>query len=332
MQTLLLAIGAIAAAVGVFTIGFGFEIYDFSFGNTLIIVGTISLIGGIVIVGIAVAIREFTRVADAVVTRPPSRGVAQGDSTEVVGAGTNSRRSSSGRAMFPAKSHPEPSGRDSRAAEPRLNTLRAGADSDEPLVPRARQNVYPLMRLVSGSSSVDEPDNVASSPQTPVRGASQMRAESGPGSKLSDARSIQSNASTQITGVQTAVVEAPRVVATSEPHQSDRARANSFDSVWPADAKHAQFVNEAVARELRPGPATAAPDLAELVPASVLDHTAAHSSGEPNPASVVKSGVINGMAYTFYADGSIEAQLSQTTVRFNSMEELRQHLESVAGS
>ena len=130
MQTVLLAIGAIAAAVGVFTIGFGFEIYDFSFGNTLIIAGTISLIGGIVTVGIAVAVRELTRVADAVVTRPPSRGVAQGDPSDAVGSGTNPRRSSINRAMLPSKSHPETSGRDSRATEPRSSNVRSGTDLD----------------------------------------------------------------------------------------------------------------------------------------------------------------------------------------------------------
>jgi hypothetical protein len=43
--------------------------------------------------------------------------------------------------------------------------------------------------------------------------------------------------------------------------------------------------------------------------------------------SVLKSGVIDGMAYTLYTDGSIEAQLSQGTMRFASIEELRTHLE-----
>jgi hypothetical protein len=32
------------------------------------------------------------------------------------------------------------------------------------------------------------------------------------------------------------------------------------------------------------------------------------------------------MAYTLYTDGSIEARLSQNTVRFNSINDLRAHL------
>lgn len=43
--------------------------------------------------------------------------------------------------------------------------------------------------------------------------------------------------------------------------------------------------------------------------------------------SILKSGVVDGMAYTLYSDGSIEAELPQGTMRFNSIEELRQHLE-----
>ena len=43
--------------------------------------------------------------------------------------------------------------------------------------------------------------------------------------------------------------------------------------------------------------------------------------------SILKSGVVDGMAYTLYSDGSIEAQLPQGTVRFGSITELRNHLE-----
>ena len=53
----------------------------------------------------------------------------------------------------------------------------------------------------------------------------------------------------------------------------------------------------------------------------------------PRPAadarsiSILKSGVIDGMAYTLYTDGSIEAQLPQGTMHFASIEDLRLHLE-----
>ena len=53
-------------------------------------------------------------------------------------------------------------------------------------------------------------------------------------------------------------------------------------------------------------------------------------AGAPTPVSILKSGVVDGMAYTLYTDGSIEAELAQGVVRFGSIEELRNHLEKGA--
>jgi hypothetical protein len=49
---------------------------------------------------------------------------------------------------------------------------------------------------------------------------------------------------------------------------------------------------------------------------------------DPRPAEILKSGVVDGMAYTLYADGSIEAQLPNGTVRFGSIAELRAHIDN----
>lgn len=46
--------------------------------------------------------------------------------------------------------------------------------------------------------------------------------------------------------------------------------------------------------------------------------------------SVLKSGLVNGMSYTLYSDGSIEAQLPEGTLRFGSITELRNHIEQSA--
>ncbi len=40
----------------------------------------------------------------------------------------------------------------------------------------------------------------------------------------------------------------------------------------------------------------------------------------------MRSGIIGGMAYTLYSDGSIEAELPMGTVRFNSLAELQEHV------
>ena len=47
------------------------------------------------------------------------------------------------------------------------------------------------------------------------------------------------------------------------------------------------------------------------------------------PAPSAKTAV-NGMPYTLYSDGSIEAQLPEGTLRFGSITELRNHIEQSA--
>jgi hypothetical protein len=49
-------------------------------------------------------------------------------------------------------------------------------------------------------------------------------------------------------------------------------------------------------------------------------------AGSDDSTTVVRSGIIHGMAYTLYADGSIEAELPIGTVRFASIEELQDHV------
>jgi hypothetical protein len=88
----------------------------------------------------------------------------------------------------------------------------------------------------------------------------------------------------------------------------------TFDAVWsgglerPAREPEAAVAaaNVAVAEVVRPEPLSAPP--------------------EPDAVRIFKSGVIDGMAYTLYTDGSIEAELPQGTVKFASIDELRAYL------
>jgi hypothetical protein len=50
-------------------------------------------------------------------------------------------------------------------------------------------------------------------------------------------------------------------------------------------------------------------------------------SEEPPAVTVIKSGVVDGMAYSLYSDGSIEAQMPEGLMRFASIDELRAHLD-----
>ena len=53
---------------------------------------------------------------------------------------------------------------------------------------------------------------------------------------------------------------------------------------------------------------------------------AARSEDQPS-VTVIKSGVVDGMAYSLYSDGSIEAQMPEGMMRFASIDELRAHLD-----
>jgi len=70
-----------------------------------------------------------------------------------------------------------------------------------------------------------------------------------------------------------------------------------------------------------------------IPPPQIADavHARASTSNLDSAAiSVLKSGVVNGMPYTLYSDGSIEAQLAEGTLRFGSITELRNHIEQSA--
>lgn len=79
--------------------------------------------------------------------------------------------------------------------------------------------------------------------------------------------------------------------------------------MWPAEAKAAK---------------TGSGDEAKLAGAPKRTEPEAQ---KPRAVAILKSGVVDGMGYTLYVDGSIEAELPQGTLRFASINELRSHLE-----
>jgi hypothetical protein len=52
------------------------------------------------------------------------------------------------------------------------------------------------------------------------------------------------------------------------------------------------------------------------------------ANGAQTGVTVLKSGVVDGMAYSLYSDGSIEAQMPEGMMRFASIDELRAHLDA----
>ena len=102
--------------------------------------------------------------------------------------------------------------------------------------------------------------------------------------------------------------------------------AGLFDVVWPdARSKAASAEPRARARATRAESEPMPPQRPREEPRA--EKRAEPAAAPERPAAILKSGVIDGMAYTLYADGSIEAELPQGIVRFASVDALRAHLE-----
>src|SRR5215467_13568921 len=71
MFYLLLSLGFIAMAAGVFVVGFGVPIRETSFGAALLIAGSGAITSGLILVGLAAAVRELQRVVQGLKVRMP---------------------------------------------------------------------------------------------------------------------------------------------------------------------------------------------------------------------------------------------------------------------
>jgi hypothetical protein len=103
------------------------------------------------------------------------------------------------------------------------------------------------------------------------------------------------------------------------------ASGTSFNAIWPPRTE-ARSASAHAAAPVAPPPI---PRVAVAEGAHEPRGEAAEPKADASIA-ILKSGVVEGMAYTLYSDGSIEAQLPQGTVRFGSISALRHHLENSA--
>ena len=91
----------------------------------------------------------------------------------------------------------------------------------------------------------------------------------------------------------------------------------TFDDAWPK-------LERARPADAPPQRRVVRPPLALGEPAATRQPPAVE--GQP-PVTILKSGVVDGMAYSLYSDGSIEAQMPEGMMRFASIDELRAHLD-----
>jgi hypothetical protein len=298
MSVLLFVVGAIAVMVGVGMVGYGIPINEFSFGNTLIVAGTTAVVGGLIVIAISAAVSKLQRIAETLATRTPVRSSSP---IEMFEPPSGSRADPMpGQIPFPPRPKSEAAVRE---AQPPADM----AVEDHPAAaaaPTLRNPDRPA--AVAEEFEAKEYEYVSLSPQQPMLAPAAVdQGEPAPPPPISDDAFPVAGMRPQ------PAVDAPW--RSSPPPPLERQSETSyFDALWPAESRPAK---SPVIGEAKPEPEPKR-DLAQ----------APAPEAQSEPVAILKSGVVDGMAYTLYVDGSIEAELPQGTLHFASINELRDHL------
>lgn len=347
MFAFLLSVGILVTLAGGAAIGFGIPNNGFDLGNTLLIAGTTASGAGLVLIGLAACVRELRRISDGLPARIGARPARPLDASAEPQAAASPRAAPSARSPYPevpAEAQP----REPWPLEPRM-PAHAPAPMEERSAERARGNVFPIAR--PDHPLVDEPEAV---PLAPSRGpaAPLGRTPAPPGEPPYEPKFGPADILARLSGQGRAAAkgEAARPLPVSErppperpatepppapPPANERPRGPLFDTVWPSAGKPPGRAGgpDTIPRVSRPEPAPEPqPEPRERYEPPMGGEPREMAPPRPpvetRAVSILKSGVIDGMAYTLYTDGSIEAQLPQGTMRFASIDDLRAHLES----
>jgi hypothetical protein len=283
-------------------------------------------------------------------------------------AAATARPAPAPRVPYPAKAAMEAGDRDTRSTEPRSVPALA-ADATEGSLERPRPSILGAARGAGEIPMMEEPEDV---PRAATRAPSPSIGRGGPpaGEPAGEPKLTPTDIMSRLSNLaappprsavrqEAAQPSTPMAAGPAEPQQ----HSNMFDALWPAGGRAArQSHPEAIARaprpqskpepkperppevksdpradfrpEPKPEPRLETPMGRDRVEPAV--NQGARESvapvSEPRPIAILKSGVIDGMAYTLYTDGSIEAELPQGTMRFASIDELRAHLEQAERS
>ena len=328
MSLLLYCVGAIAFLAGLAMAGLGIPVTEFSFGNTMISAGATTAVGGLILIGLGAVVAKLQHIADSLSTLAPIRPGRALDSYEA--ALGSQGAAAPGRIPFPPKPKAEPVSREPQLPEPRVTVPPPVEPVAEPAGQSFAPTFAPTLRNPDEPPVTVEAEEVSLSPRHPTaapgsaagRGEAPVRSEPPAGAEESSADEAGYESPVD-TGWRSAPLppRAPEVAPT-------RQHSSYFDTMWPAETRTSKAPAEPEAMpepELDlppPEPAVAPAPHQEEEPEAVEPAT-----DEPPAVAVLKSGVVDGMAYTLYVDGSIEAELPQGTLRFASINELRDHLE-----
>jgi hypothetical protein len=241
--------GVVAVLAGLVAIGVGIPVKEFSFGNTLILAGTVGLCTGTILLGLSVVAWELRLVARRLATAPRPAADPRAKSTLPPFPAQSGAAAGESGPVF-SREPPMPPPGAPHAEPPAMPPPEVEAAAPMSQLPKQRRNL-----LFSSSVRKDrEPPPAAESGEVP---------------------------------------------------------SANFEDAWP---KPDRGRSSDVPPQRRTG---------RLTPAET-----AGAAAEPSPTvTVLKSGIVDGMAYSLYSDGSIEAQMPEGMMRFASIDELRAHLD-----
>ena len=282
MMVLLLSVGAGLLLAGLLTVGLGIQL-ELSFGNTLILSGTVVACTGMIMLSLWAVARELKRITLRL-------GSAVSMETR---AGTNASRSALRNQV------PEDDGFSFSRDLPELDD----ADDAEPPPP-------PLSTRREETATRDR----GAPPPVPIEDAPAVKPRR---NLMFSASSRKERERGQGRASDPSEADLGPVPASG----SGEGSPPTFDDAWPKPER-----SRAVEAPPQRRGGRTPPPLAEANGAA--DRYAPAGRNEDRPSvTVLKSGVVDGMAYSLYSDGSIEAQMPEGLMRFTSIDELRAHLD-----
>jgi hypothetical protein len=299
MSVLLIAgIGVFVA--GLVAVAFGIPVKEFSFGDTLIVSGAVVSSTGLIMISLWLVVRELRAIADGL--RFEAVAADRGGDVRVpipqdrdIERGDIEGRDIEGRDI---------EGRDIERSHPPLSH----ADQAELKVssdPRFLSPSWQVEMSAGDRAAVGAVPDVAA-PESLESSDTQSLPK--PRRNLLFASSMRKERERTMTGRSGPAGLSPPAPATHAP-DLEASRPASFDDTWRRSERS------------RPEPG-------RVSSAGTREDRASGLHGQNSSAvTVLRSGVVDGMAYSLYSDGTIEAQLPEGMMRFASIDQLREHLD-----
>jgi len=292
MYLLLLAFGFVLTVAGAILAASGVSLHD-SFDASLVTPGVVAAVGGLLLAGLGLALRVLNRIEKALAARPIA-AVRPGEAAADTG----------------------------RVAMPSRPLARVQTSAAPPAAPPTGEKRTGALAEALMAAEAEVPQSAPEVSPGPVPVPPAAASADGAAATLDRIRARRRNGAGQAR-VAPRLDTSPRVSGPAE-----RPAGPAFDTLWPKISR----------------PVPASPVATPSIPETIAPVEEPEQRSEPAPevpapvstlatieeVTVLKSGVVDGMAYTLFSDGSIEAQLPQGTLRFGSIAELRNHIEQSA--